>query len=137
MNCQRVMDLLPLYVEGDLAEGECLQVGGHLQACPACSGAADGLRASQAWLKGAPPAPFTEADRTQLRQEVMARIRAGAPRRRFPLRTLLAAAAVLLALLVPGLLHRRVLPPPAPLPPPVLAQAAPKASLPPAPPRHR
>lgn len=126
MICRQVQDQLPLWVEADLPAAVLAAVADHLQQCAACQTRAEALRASQAWLKDPEPPPFDLADRARLRREVMARIRAEAPRKTAFLRPrpLLAAAAVLLALLGTGLVHFL---PQAPAPArPALAQASPR-----------
>jgi hypothetical protein len=70
------------------------------------------LLESQAWLRGAPSAPFTGEDQLAFRRDVMARIQAEgrAPRslrQPFPWKmALLAAAGLLVAWLSQGLRHR-------------------------------
>lgn len=99
-----VLDLLPLWVEGDLPRDTAVTVEDHLIGCLACREAADRLYQSQTWLREALASPFVSADQDRLRQAVMARIRTeptGAPTRRFaPAPALLAAAAVLVVVVL-------------------------------------
>ncbi len=134
MTTAHVLERLPLWVEGDLPEGEASAIQAHLDVCPACLEAAEALRESQAWLKCASGSPFTFEERRQLRQDVMARIQAEASRERpraapfLRIRPVLLAVAVLglfLILAVKGLprshavVHARLaqVPPPRPEPP--------------------
>jgi hypothetical protein len=71
MNCRRFAELIPLYVEGDLAERELSRVRSHLQACAACRARADEYEASQAWLRAAEPPDFAEAFVDSVRLGVM------------------------------------------------------------------
>ena len=70
------LEQLPLWVEGDLSEGEASSVQAHLAQCSTCRKTVEAIRASQAWLKKDEPSPFTLGDRQELRREVMARIQA-------------------------------------------------------------
>lgn len=70
-----VLDLLPLWVEGDLTTTERAAVDSHLAVCPACQSAAEQLKTSQAWLREAMAVPFDASDRERLRRGVMDRIR--------------------------------------------------------------
>ena len=102
MTMPHVLDRLPLWIEGDLEAADMAAVDRHLSQCPACQEAAEGLRASQAWVRESTTSPFDAADHGHLRRQVMGRIRAEArPIRRLHLRpALMAAAALLLAVLV-------------------------------------
>lgn len=130
MNCQQARELLPLGVEGDLARACGEALAAHLQACEACWKRAQALQASQAWLKGAPPMPFTVEERAELRRTVMVQVRERTAPRRLRARWLLGVAAVGLGLLVPVRFHRHVAVPltrPAPV---AVAQVAAQPSLP-------
>lgn len=126
MKSRHVLDLLPLWVEGDLSHLDQQRVDGHLETCAACAAEAQALRRSQAWLKEAAPAPFEAADFAALRSAVLAQVASEPlpqppPARSLPLRPLLAAAALLLLVLgaprIPSWLA----------PAPILAPATPEA----------
>lgn len=76
MNQKHILNLLPLWVGGDLSRREAESVKVHLSKCESCRAASEALQASQAWLKRAPEAPFDATDFAELRKEVMATIRA-------------------------------------------------------------
>ncbi|MFN7956964.1 MAG: zf-HC2 domain-containing protein [Holophagaceae bacterium] len=98
---RHVLDLLPLWIGGDLDATDLDAVDRHLAQCPDCRAAAEDLRVSQAWLREALASPFDATDAERLRQGVMAQIPAGArPARRLHLRPALLAAALLVAALV-------------------------------------
>jgi hypothetical protein len=104
-----VLDLLPLWVEGDLTATERAAVDRHLAVCPACQSAAEQLKTSQAWLREAMAAPFDASDQDRLRRRVMDQIRAEIPAkpiRRLAVRPALLAACVA-SLLVATLVWRR------------------------------
>jgi hypothetical protein len=129
MKPRHVLDRLPLWVEGDLPGPESHSIQEHLDLCESCREAAGALRASQAWLKDAPPAPFSDGDRAQLRRDVMALVRAEIPRKpgasRIP--ALLLMAAAVLCLLAMDLYPRRPKDPlaPGPVARPAIASALP------------
>jgi len=106
MKTPHVLDQLPLWVEGDLPGQEMAVVDGHLAQCPTCQEAAEGLKASQAWLREGMASPFEASDRDRFRRAVMVRIREeAAPRNVRPLLIRVGlvaagAAALLLAALV-------------------------------------
>lgn len=103
MTTAHVLERLPLWVEGDLSEGEASAVQAHLAQCPACRAAAEALRESQAWLKAASGSPFTFEERRQLRQDVMARIQAVPPRKLRGAPPFLKVRPILLAVAALGL----------------------------------
>lgn len=122
-----VLDLLPLWVEGDLPTGEALQVEAHLSGCETCRAAAEALRSSQAWLKEAPGAPFEAADHARFRGEVMASLRQATRKRRaFRLRAALAVAAAALCALLGTLRSRGRT---ADLPAPTVARTGPTSPV--------
>lgn len=101
MSSRHVTDLLPLWIEGDLDARGSREAEAHLAECGPCRAEAEALRESQAWLKSAAP-PFSEEDRDELRQAVLARIQA--PEERVPKVwwiAPLAAAALLIVFLRP------------------------------------
>ena len=71
MNCRRMEELIPLYVEGDLDEHSASHVRSHLQACVACRARAAEYEASQAWLRAYGPPDFDEAFVDSIRAGVM------------------------------------------------------------------
>lgn len=110
MKTAHVLEELPLWVGGDLAEREAAAVRAHLGHCSVCFKAAEALRESRAWIQEADAPPFTFEERRRLRLDVMARLQADPPRKGrgampFPgLRPLLLGAAALgLFLAVKGL----------------------------------
>lgn len=127
MTASHVLEQLPLWVGGDLAEADAAAVQAHLDRCPDCRAAAQALAGSRDWLLEDSVAPFTAEDRLSLRAEVMARIRAEHPRRlRSWPRWLLAAAALGWFLLpqgpprpAPAAVAQRPQPAPLPVPLPV------------------
>lgn len=136
MKPQHVLDQLPLWVEGDLPDRESDSIQDHLTACESCSAAAQALRASQAWLRSAPPAPFDDVDRSRLRREVMAWIRVATPKAATPFRTrplFLTTAASALFFLATSLYLRRskgVVPPEPPARPSVASLKPPNSPRP-------
>jgi Putative zinc-finger len=71
MNCRRIAELIPLYVEGDLVEHELDRVRSHVQDCAACRARVAEYEASQAWLRAAEPPDFDEAFVDTIRFGVM------------------------------------------------------------------
>jgi Putative zinc-finger len=71
MNCRRIEELIPLYVEGDLGEHGASDVRSHLHGCEACRGLVSEYEASQAWLRAAESADFDEAFVDTIRAGVM------------------------------------------------------------------
>jgi anti-sigma factor RsiW len=106
MNCRRIEELIPLFVEGDLEKGEAEQVAFHLETCSACAGLAAEFRESQNWLLSFDALAFSEAELDDLKQGVMAEIQRrngqeGFLRRfvdRWTLRQMVAATAAVLIL---------------------------------------
>jgi hypothetical protein len=128
MTCLRVLNQLPLWVEGDLPGPEAAALATHLARCGPCREAAEALRASQAWLRQGPPPPFTEADHAQVRRQVLDRIRAEAKPVPFRIRRAsLWAAACGLFVLGLSLRFPRPQVPPLPSHRPLLAQQGPPA----------
>src|SRR5690349_16318803 len=71
MNCRRIEELIPLYVEGDLDQPSAAQVRTHLQACAACQARVAEYEASQAWLRADDLPDFDEAFVDSVRLGVM------------------------------------------------------------------
>jgi hypothetical protein len=80
MNCRRMQDLIPLFIEGDLKEGQAGPVRSHLEGCPECAQIASEYRASQQWLKAYTPPDFEEDFFDGLRRDVHREIGAGSSR---------------------------------------------------------
>ena len=74
MNCRRIEEIIPLYVEGDLEIDRAELVSAHLKSCDACSRLAGGFNASQEWLRSYVPPAFDSAFFDGLRNGVLARI---------------------------------------------------------------
>jgi hypothetical protein len=74
MNCRRIEELIPLYVEGDLDERSTADVRSHLQGCIGCSALADEYEASQAWLHSYEPPDFDDSFVDGIRLNVMGEI---------------------------------------------------------------
>lgn len=70
MDCRRIAELIPLYVEGDLAQPGASRVRSHLQACADCRAQVAAYEASQAWLRASEP-DFDEAFVDTIRTGVM------------------------------------------------------------------
>lgn len=101
MSFPHVTDKLPLWVGGDLMEQDALPVRAHLEHCPECRFEAAAYRDAMSSLRMPPQLPFTEAERTAMRLEIMARVRklrAPKPTRATP--WLLAAAASIPAMML-------------------------------------
>jgi putative zinc finger protein len=71
MNCRRIEELIPLYVEGDLGEHGASEMRSHIESCEACRGLVSEYEASQAWLRAAEPPDFDEAFVDTIRAGVM------------------------------------------------------------------
>lgn len=74
MNCRRVENLIPLYVEGDLAIGIADRLAAHLEWCGRCNWLADEYKESQSWLRSSEPPEFDEAALNGLKAGVLKRI---------------------------------------------------------------
>jgi hypothetical protein len=97
MSCERFEPLVALHVEGDLPGREAAEVEAHLSACGVCQAFADGLRDSQAALKGLGQEELDPAALAAVRRSVSEALDAGraARPRRLPLAWALTAAAAL------------------------------------------
>ncbi|HKQ04746.1 MAG TPA: zf-HC2 domain-containing protein [Blastocatellia bacterium] len=71
MNCRRIEELIPLYVEGDLGEPGASDVRSHIESCEVCRGLVSEYEASQAWLRAAESPDFDEAFVDTIRAGVM------------------------------------------------------------------
>ncbi|HKY03749.1 MAG TPA: zf-HC2 domain-containing protein [Blastocatellia bacterium] len=74
MNCRRIEQSIPLYVEGDLSTGEAKTVATHLLGCQDCAGVLTDYRASQELLKGYAPPDFSPVFFDELRASVLTEI---------------------------------------------------------------
>jgi len=74
MNCRRVENLIPLYVEGDLERRSSEVIASHLEWCGRCNWLADEFRESQTWLRSSEEPVFDEAFLTDFRRDVLAGI---------------------------------------------------------------
>lgn len=74
MSCTTCRELLPLFVESDLRPDETAPLHAHLAACAACREEEEGLRASQAFWKGAPEPELGETFHADVRRAVRTRI---------------------------------------------------------------
>jgi hypothetical protein len=74
MNCRRIKDLIPLFVEGDLDAGIMNDVSLHLHDCAICSEMVQEYSASQAWLRTYEMPEFDNAFFMDLKQSVMQEI---------------------------------------------------------------
>lgn len=74
MNCRRIEESIPLYVEGDLAADKARTVAHHLLDCQSCAAVASDYRASQQLLKGYAPPDFSPAFFDGLREGVLREI---------------------------------------------------------------
>lgn len=71
MNCRRVENLIPLYVEGDLKSRSSELIASHLEWCGRCNWLADEYRESQNWLRSSETPVFDEAFLTDLKRDVL------------------------------------------------------------------
>ena len=74
MNCRRIEEMIPLYVEGDLEADRAELVSAHLKSCLACSRLAGGFDESQEWLRSYTPPAFDSSFFNGLKNGVLARI---------------------------------------------------------------
>jgi hypothetical protein len=75
MNCRRIKELMPLFVEGDLDAGAMNDVSLHLSDCADCSQMVNEYSASQTWLRSYEMPEFDNAFFVDLKQSVMQEIR--------------------------------------------------------------
>ena len=98
MNCRRIQDLIPLFIEGDLKAGKAGPVLSHLEGCAECARIASEYRASQQWLKSYAPPDFEEEFFDKLRGGVLREIDASPSwKRRLNARLALSPASFALA----------------------------------------
>ena len=83
MNCRRIEELIPLYVEGDLDSNRAELVSAHLKSCDECSRVASGFDESQQWLRSYAPPAFDSTFFNGLKNGVLARIEEERARRSF------------------------------------------------------
>ena len=83
MNCRRIGELIPLYIEGDLDPGRKDEVRAHLDRCEHCSRVCHQYGESQAWLRSYAPPEFDAAFFDGVRRSVLAGIEQGRARPSF------------------------------------------------------
>ena len=71
MNCRRIEELIPLYVECDLESDEAGRVSAHLETCESCSTLVAEYEASQTWLRVNTLPDFDEAMLDDMKRGVM------------------------------------------------------------------
>lgn len=107
MSCRQVEKLLPLYVEGDLAEREAAAISSHLSSCDDCRNLSEEFYASQARLHNFAVPEFGAEFYEGIRRGVLTEINSGTNARPsffqtfgslFSLRPAMAASFALLAL---------------------------------------
>jgi hypothetical protein len=81
MRCSTIEKLLPLYVEGDIREGEASKVQAHLSSCDVCRHVAEEFRASQNLVHAYDAPEFDEEFYEQLRATVLTGINSVQPAR--------------------------------------------------------
>jgi hypothetical protein len=74
MNCRRIEQLLPLYVEGDLRSSLTTQIAAHLEWCGRCNWLADEFKESQSWLRSHEAPVFDEAFVGDLKRSLLKRV---------------------------------------------------------------
>ena len=74
MNCRRIEQLLPLYVEGDLKSSLTIQIASHLELCGRCNWLADEFKETQSWLRSHEAPVFDDAFVGDLKRSVLARV---------------------------------------------------------------
>jgi hypothetical protein len=74
MNCRRIEEMIPLYVEGDLETDRAELVSAHLKSCVGCSRLAGGFNDSQEWLRSYTPPAFDSTFFDGLRNGVLGQI---------------------------------------------------------------
>src|SRR5205085_2400166 len=83
MDCKRVEEWIPLYVEGDLRFAQAGDLRAHAQTCEACGALLAQYEQSQAWLRANATPMFDEAFIDTVRAGVMREITAIPARRPF------------------------------------------------------
>src|ERR1044072_7409839 len=71
MNCRRIEELIPLYVECDLESGEAGRVSAHVETCESCGALVAEYESSQAWLRLNTLPDFDEAKLDDMKRGVM------------------------------------------------------------------
>jgi hypothetical protein len=74
MNCRRIQELIPLFVEDDLDLRRGNLVSDHLESCDTCRHVLSEFKVSQSWLKSYVPREFDAAYFEQIEKEVWAGI---------------------------------------------------------------
>jgi Putative zinc-finger len=74
MNCRRIEQLLPLYVEGDLKSSLTIQIASHVEWCGRCNWLADEFKESQSWLRSHEAPVFDEAFVGDLKRSVLKQV---------------------------------------------------------------
>ena len=74
MNCRRIEQLLPLYVEGDLKSSLTTRIASHLEWCGRCNWLADEYKESQSWLRSRDAPVFDEAFVGDLKRRVLKKV---------------------------------------------------------------
>ena len=82
MDCKRVEELIPLFVEGDLDRPRAEQVESHILACNLCGDQLSRYEASQAWLRTFEPPDLDDAVAERVRRSVMQQIAQRGARKR-------------------------------------------------------
>ncbi|HST23840.1 MAG TPA: zf-HC2 domain-containing protein, partial [Blastocatellia bacterium] len=74
MNCRRIEELIPLYVECDLETDQAGRVSAHVETCGSCSALVAEYESSQAWLRLNTLPDFDEAMLEDMKRGVMREI---------------------------------------------------------------
>src|SRR5215469_6109400 len=74
MNCKRIQELIPLFVESDLDSRREKLVSDHVMRCELCRHVVSEFRESQSWLQSYVPREFDRAYFQSIGEEVWARI---------------------------------------------------------------
>src|SRR5215470_13649374 len=73
MDCRRIEDLIPLFVEDDLEARQRSLVSGHLKSCGSCTVVAREYSESQRWLRQYVPREFDASFFEEIGKQVRAR----------------------------------------------------------------
>jgi hypothetical protein len=79
MNCRRIEELIPLFIEGDLTAEDQQVVSLHVSDCKECSALLDGYGESQNWLRSQTTPEFGDAFYKELQHSVMREINQSRP----------------------------------------------------------
>ena len=80
MNCRRVQELMPLFVEDDLRPALATRIASHLEWCGKCNWLADDYKESQSWLRASTPREFDNALLDSVKNGALAQIAAAKQR---------------------------------------------------------